>query len=84
MVAQHQRALATAQQETQKQIQAAVRDKDIAYAELGNTLRTEQSGHSSTRQQLEALTTKYDQLTTREKDISTQLADLTRDRKSVV
>ena len=76
MATQHNRALIGAQQETQKQIQAAVREKDIAYAEQGNTLRTEQSGHASTRQQLETLTAKHNQLTTREKDINTQLADL--------
>ena len=76
LVTGHQRSLSAAQQETQKQIDAAVREKDAAYTELGNTLRTEQTGHATTRQQLEVLTAQHNQLMTREKDTSNQLADL--------
>ena len=77
LVDEHQRNLANAQQETQNQVHEATREKDAAYAELGNTLRTEQSGHASTRQQLEALTTCHNDLTYREKSVSEQLSDLT-------
>ena len=76
VVTEHERALSAAQQETQKLVQAAVREKEAAYTELGNTLRTEQTGHANTRQQFEALTAKHNQLMTRERDVSAEHAEL--------
>ena len=85
--AEHQRALTSAQQDTQRQVQAAVKEREASFsekmqeydrriAEMGNAHRTEQSEHASTRQQLEALTTKHNELTAREKSLDSQLSDL--------
>lgn len=83
-----QRRLATAQQETQREVQNAVREKEDSFtskiqeferriAEMGNAHRIEQSSHANTRQQLEGLTTKHTELISREQTVSAQFADLT-------
>jgi hypothetical protein len=87
MAAEHQRVLGSAQQDTQRQVQFAVKESEASFnskiqeserriAEMGNAHRTEQSGHANTRLQLEALTAKHTELTAREKSVSSQLADL--------
>ena len=76
IIGEHQRALAVAQGETEQEIQAAVREKDAAYTELGNSMRSEQSGHANTRQQLEALTMKHNDLVAKEMSSSEQFAEL--------
>jgi intracellular protein transport protein USO1 len=87
LIEEHQRALNSAQQDTQRQVQLAVKESEGSFsariqeferriAETGNSHRTEQAGHANTRQQLESLTAKHNELTNREKSTSAQLAEL--------
>jgi intracellular protein transport protein USO1 len=87
VLAEHQRALNAAQQDSQRQVQTAVIESEASFtariqeferriAEMGNTHRTEQAAHANTRQQLESLTAKHNDISTREKSTSTQLAEL--------
>lgn len=83
---EQQRALVVSREESDRRVQAALRERETEaglkiqelerrIAELGNAHRTEQSGHASTRQQLEALTARHAEVATREKTLGQQLDD---------
>ncbi|KAK3706615.1 Vesicle-mediated ER to Golgi transport protein [Vermiconidia calcicola] len=91
LISDNQRAFASARDDTQRQVQTAVRETEASLAEkiqdherriaeLGNSHRAEQSGHATTRQQLEIITSRYDELAARETSTSAQLADLSQRR----
>lgn len=84
---EHRQVVEAARTESQLQIQNAVRstedsfreqiqDRERRLTELGNTHRAEQGAHTSTREQLEALTGRHNDLILKEKNASEQLADL--------
>ncbi|KAF2163651.1 hypothetical protein M409DRAFT_68268 [Zasmidium cellare ATCC 36951] len=83
----HQHALADARRDAERKGQETLRERETAsttkmqeyerrIAELGNSHRTEASGHANARQQLEALTAKHNEIITRERDLARQLQDL--------
>ncbi|WPG99985.1 Hypothetical protein R9X50_00280900 [Acrodontium crateriforme] len=85
---EHQHDIATAKQESERQTQRAVRDREDYYsqkmadyerrvAELGNVHRKEQADHGNTREQLEALTAKHAEIFTSEQSLAKQVQDLT-------
>ena len=84
---EHQRSLDTAKEIAQRQLAAAVKeteqvsvqkvsDAEKRYVELQNAHRAEQSGHSSTRQQLDSLAAQHKSATLQVQSMSAQMADL--------
>ncbi|GIZ42136.1 hypothetical protein CKM354_000541500 [Cercospora kikuchii] len=83
----HQHALNNAKQESDRILQASLREREAAsaqkiqelerrIAELGNEHRKEASGHASAKQQLESTTGKLNELIKRERDLSRELDGL--------
>nr|POE62996.1 intracellular protein transport protein uso1 [Quercus suber] len=83
----HQRSLTQTRSDAERQTQSALRERDVTsaqktqdyerkLAEMGNMFRSEQSGHTQTRQQLEALTAKHTDALTRERSSGQQLEGL--------
>lgn len=87
--AQNKRAVAEARQEAERQAQTTLREREAGaaqkiqeyerrLAELGNAHRTESTGHTNAKQQLETLTGKHNDLIKRERDLSRQQEELQR------
>ncbi|KAF2215713.1 hypothetical protein CERZMDRAFT_56434 [Cercospora zeae-maydis SCOH1-5] len=83
----HQHALNNAKQESERNLQASLREREAAsaqkiqelerrIAELGNEHRKEASGHANAKQQLESTTGKLNELIKRERDLSRELDGL--------
>nr|POE68849.1 intracellular protein transport protein uso1 [Quercus suber] len=83
----HQRSLTQTRLDADRQTQSALRERDVTFAqktqeyerklaEMGNMHRSEQSGHTQARQQLESLTAKHADISARERSSSQQLEAL--------
>lgn len=86
---EHSRAMANARQEADVQARQSrekqeqgfsgrIQDYERRLAELGNAHRSEQSGHTNARQQLESLGQRHQELTKREQEASRRLQESTR------